>query len=451
MTIATPLPEKQRTKRSGLVIVGLCFAIMTLDGYDLMVYGAIAPALIDYQAWDLSAYQVGLIGSYTTFGMLVGALSVGALSDVLGRRRVLLISTLWFSLATAVTALAPSPEIFGLFRFLAGVGLGGVMPTAIAHTVEYAPPGRKQFYNAMMFVGYSAGGVLASVADLVLLSATGFRTLLWIGAAPALILLPLLYFRLPESVSYLTRRGRTDEAEQLIREYGLDQNDTTPTAATSRQKRSGALRYLMGRGRRGPLVLFSVASFAGLMLVYGLNNWLPEIMRTAGYPLDSSLGFLLVLNLGAVVGTVSVATLADKVGSKIAVSIAFLAAVVSLAALSSQPHVVVLYLAVAIAGLGSIGTQILVNGYAAEYFPGWTRGTAVGITLGVGRVGAVVAPVLVGAVLDSQLSFGWNFYVFVIAAALGLLMVVLIPTRRPMNDSNGDARTTPASEMAGSV
>lgn len=433
-TSTSPSSPKQRSKRSGLIIVALCFAVMTLDGYDLMVYGAIAPALLDYSAWDLSASQVGLIASYTTFGMLVGALAVGGLSDILGRRRVLLACTVWFSIATAITAMAVSPEIFGLFRFLAGVGLGGVMPTAIAQTVEYAPPGRKQFYNAMMFVGYSAGGVLASLVALALLSTTGFRTLLWIGAAPALILVPLLYFQLPESVSFLKRRGRVAEAERLIRDYGLEQDVTTPEATTGRQEKFGALRHLLGRGRIGPLVLFAIASFTGLMLVYGLNNWLPEIMRNAGYALNSSLGFLLVLNLGAVVGTVSVATLADKVGPKIAVCLAFLAAVVSLTALSSQPQTVVIYLAVAIAGLGSIGTQILVNGYAAEYFPGWTRGTAVGITLGVGRVGAVVAPVLVGAILDSQLGFGWNFYVFVIAAVLGLLMALLIPTRRSLVD-----------------
>jgi len=141
-----------------------------------------------------------------------------------------------------------------------------------------------------------------------------------------------------------------------------------------------------------------------------------------------------VLNLGAVVGAVSVDMLADKIRPKIATCLAFLAAVVSLTALSSQPQTVMLYLAVAFAGLGSIGTQILVNGYAAEYFSGWARGTAVGITLGVGRVGAVVAPVLVGAIVNSQLGFGWNFYVFVIAAVLCLLMTSLIPTRRSLAD-----------------
>src|SRR5690625_8023917 len=119
MTTATTHTKKPRSKRSSLVIVVLCFAIMTLDGYDLMVYGAIVPDLLDYGAWDLSASHVGLIGSYTSFGMLVGALAVGALSDILGRRRVLVVSTVWFSVATAITAMAPTPEIFGLFRFLA--------------------------------------------------------------------------------------------------------------------------------------------------------------------------------------------------------------------------------------------------------------------------------------------------------------------------------------------
>ena len=438
MSVTNTASSKTETKRSGLTIVGLCFAIMTLDGYDLMVYGAIIPSLLDYEAWNMTAAYAGLIGSYATFGMLVGALSVGALSDIFGRRKVLLISTIWFSVAMAATALAPSPELFGLFRFLSGVGLGGVMPTAIAQTVEYAPAGRKQFFNALMFVGYSVGGVLASIAALALLPTAGFRVLLWIGAAPALILVPLLYFKLPESASYLARRGHVEEAERLIRIYDLKEEAAKPPAAASPQNKPAPLRVLTSKTWRWPLILFSIASFAGLMLVYGLNNWLPEIMRKAGYPLESSLGFLLVLNLGAVVGTATVASLADKLGSKIAVSLAFLAAIAALFALSTQPPVAVLYLAVAVAGLGSIGTQILVNGYAAEYFPSWTRGSAVGITLGVGRVGAVVAPVMVGAVLDSQLGFGWNFYVFVIAATLGLFMVLMIPRQHQKQNSQPD-------------
>lgn len=420
---ATPLQ-----RRRVLVVVALAFATIVLDGYDLMVYGAMVPALLDYPEWALTPTQVGLIGSYTTFGMLVGALGVGFLTDILGRRRIVLACIAWFSLATVATAMASTPEAFGLFRFLAGIGLGGVMPTAIALTVEYAPRGRQQLYNAMMFVGYSVGGVLAALVAIALLAEVGFRSLLWVGAAPALVLIPLVYFLLPESMSYLARRGRLEEAQQLAEKYGAG-IDVPDVDATKGGRATSAVSYLLSKGRRGPLVLFCVASFMGLLLVYGLNTWLPAIMRSAGYPLGSSLSFLLALNLGAIVGTLAAAAVADRIGSRIAISLAFLAAAVTLVFLSLQPPAALIYVFIALAGLGSIGTQILVNGYAAAYFRAWARGSAVGMTLGIGRVGAVVAPTMVGLIMDSNLGFQWNFYAFVIPAVLGLVAIVLVPRR----------------------
>ncbi|MEE2061365.1 MFS transporter [Rhodococcus artemisiae] len=417
-------PPATLKRRSPLLVVALCFAVIVLDGYDLMIFGAIVPVLLDFQEWGLGAGEVGIIGSLTTLGMLVGALLVGTLSDIFGRRRVFLISTIWFSAMTLLSAVAPTPELFGGLRLLAGIGLGGVMPTAIALTVEYAPANRKQFYNAMMFVGYSVGGVLAALLALVLVQPLGFRWLIAFGAIPGILLVPVIAKYLPESMSYLIRRGRTGRAEELSRTYGIELTASGPGPDTGR---TGAFRYLLGPQRLRPLVLFSTASFAGLLLVYGLNTWLPQIMRSAGYPLGSSISFLLVLNLGAVVGTIASAALADRVGSRIAVTLAFVAAVITLVGLSLQPSAALLYVFVAMAGLGSIGTQILVNGYAAAYFPAWTRGTAVGITLGVGRLGAVVAPLMVGMILDSNLSFEWNFYAFLLAAALGLVAILLIP------------------------
>lgn len=416
---------RSTSTRSPLVVVALCFAAILLDGYDLLVYGAMVPALLEYEPWGLSPTEVGLIGSWTTLGMLVGALGVGAVTDVVGRRRVVMASIVWFSVAMVLAALAPSAGTFGLFRFLAGVGLGGVMPTAIALTVEFAPRGRRQLYNALMFVGYAFGGVLAALAALALLADNGFRILLWIGAAPALVLVPLMYRYLPESVSYLERSGREAQAREVAERYGVEAEAPDPDRPA--QSKSAALRFLLSRGRLGPLALFSLASFCGLLLVYGLNTWLPQIMRSAGYPLGSSISFLLVLNVGAILGTAGAAALADRIGAKIAISIAFLAAATTLVALSLQPPAALLYLFVAVAGLGSIGTQILVNGYAAEYFPTWARGTAVGVTLGIGRIGAVVAPTLVGVIIDAGFDFRWNFYVFVIPALIGLVAIVLVP------------------------
>jgi AAHS family benzoate transporter-like MFS transporter len=421
---APPAALPTSANRRGLVVVALAFSAIVLDGYDLMVYGAMIPALLEHPTWGLTATQVGLIGSYTTLGMLVGALCVGFLGDVLGRRRIIIASIIWFSVATAATAMAPSPELFGLFRFVAGIGLGGVMPTAVAITVEYAPRGRQQFYNAMMFVGYAFGGVFAALAAMAFLADHGFRTLLWIGTVPALVLVPLVHKFLPESMSYLASRGEHAEAEALARKYGVTVD--APRQAADGEAR-GRLRYLFGAGTRGPLALFAVASFSGLLLVYGLNTWLPQLMREAGYPLGSSISFLLVLNLGAIVGSVGAAALADRLGSKVAVSAAFLAAALTLVGLSLQPPAGLLYVCVAVAGLGSIGTQILVNGYAATFFPAWARGTAVGITLGVGRIGAVVAPTMIGVIVESGLGFRFNFYAFIVPAVLGLVAILLIP------------------------
>ena len=143
------------------------------DGYDLIVYGSVVPSLLAEPGWNLGPAQAGAIGSYALIGMLVGALGAGAVTDVIGRRRIMLIGITWFSLMMILCAFAPTPGVFGLLRFLAGLGLGEVMPSAIALTVEFAPRDRRQLYNALMFVGYSVGGVLAAVLALALVADHG--------------------------------------------------------------------------------------------------------------------------------------------------------------------------------------------------------------------------------------------------------------------------------------
>ena len=130
------------------VVLGLCFATIVFDGYDLIVYGSVVPKLLEYEPWGLTPQRVGNIGSLALAGMLIGALAVGALTDLIGRRKVLLGCLVWFSLAMGACALAPSAGLFAVGRFLAGLGLGGVMPTTVALTVEYAPADRHHRYNA---------------------------------------------------------------------------------------------------------------------------------------------------------------------------------------------------------------------------------------------------------------------------------------------------------------
>jgi AAHS family benzoate transporter-like MFS transporter len=408
--------------RSALPVVAICFVSIVFDGYDLIVFGSVVPSLLKHPGWDLTPAQIGAIGSYALVGMLIGALAAGAVTDVVGRRKIVLISIAWFSVAMALCAMAPSPELLGLFRFVGGLGLGGVVPTAIALTVEYAPPHRRNVYNALMYSGYSVGGIMAALLALALLAEHGWRVMFWIGAAPLVLVLPLAYRFLPESASYLLARGRRAEAEELAARYGLVL-DHRPV------EQKAAIRLLFRPGYLRATLLFGAASFCGLLLVYGLNTWLPQIMRHAGYPLGSSLQFLLVMNLGAIAGTIAVSFLADRFGPKIVSASAFLAAAVCVYLLSLRLDTALLMVCVAVAGLGSVGTQILVNGYVATHYPAASRASALGWSLGVGRLGAIVGPLVGGWMLGSGLGFQWNFYAFAVPALIGLAFISAVPRR----------------------
>lgn len=433
--MAQSLPTATRTAAppawKGHSVLLLCFITIVFDGYDLVIYGSTVPSILKYQEWGLTTAQAGVIGSLALVGMLLGTMSVGMLTDRLGRRRIMLASITMFSICMLLTAFAPSAEIFGALRFLTGLGLGGVVPTCIALTVEYARKERRQIANALMFSGYSVGGVGASLLAINLLQHVEFRWLYAIGALPLVTLLPVAWKLLPESVAYLARTGRTAEAEATAARFGLIYSDIVSTEDTGATPAAGksSLRTIFTRKFLLSTILFALANFCGLLLVYGLNTWLPQIMRQAGFNLGDSLTFLLVLNAGAIVGSISASMVADRIGIKKVVTASFLLAFVAILMLTLQLPLAMLLVIVAFAGLGSVGTQILVGGYCATHYPQSLSATALSWSLGVGRIGAICGPVIGGAV--ASLAFGWqmNFYMFAIFAVVGSVVVFTVPRK----------------------
>lgn len=389
------------------VVLAICFAVVIVDGYDLVVYGAVVPSLLSYAPWGLTAGDVGLIGSLALAGMLVGAMSSGWLGDRFGRRRMLIATFGEFSVCTALCALAPNPELFGVLRFLAGLGLGGVLPLAIAIAMEAVRAGREQFANAVTTVANPIGGVLVSIVAIFVIPAWGFRVMFWIGAATALVIIPLALRHLPASTP-------------------VPAADTAGDAPV-RPRRSFAT--LFAPPYRRATILFPLISFSGLLLAYGMNTWLPGIMRKLGYGLGSSLSFLLVLNAGAVVGALVVARLADRLGPRPTISVSFGVAVVCMVALALHPAGALLYLFVIGSGFGAMGTQILVNGFVGGYYPSHARATALGWSLGLGRIGGIVGPLVGGWILGSAIGVEWNFYIFAMAAFVAGGLILLVPRK----------------------
>jgi AAHS family benzoate transporter-like MFS transporter len=194
---------------------------IAVDGYDLIVYGATVSALFAEPGWGLSASGAGMIGSWTLAGLMLGLFGAGSLSDRIGRRKLIMAGVLWFSVGSLLCALAHSPTQLGVARFLTGIGLGSVVPSSVALTIEYAPSNRRQLYNALALTGYAVGGVVCALLAIALLQSHGWRVLYGAGAL-YVVILPVMVFFLPESVSFLVERNRMDEARKLAARYSID-------------------------------------------------------------------------------------------------------------------------------------------------------------------------------------------------------------------------------------
>ena len=337
-TLSASPEQEARRRRTVLWVVGLATVGLVFDGYDLVVYGTVVSTLLrdPTQIGVVTPALAGALGSYALVGVLVGALLAGSVGDIIGRRKVMLFAYAWFSVGMALTALMTSAGTFGLLRFVTGLGVGALVATTGAIVSEFAPPGKKNLCNAITYCGVPLGSLLAALLAIILLGAIGWRGMFWIGALPLVTLLPLAFFKMPESPAWLLSRGRVDEARALSEKTGVPLSETPPRRALS------PARSASGSGSPGcsapstwwPTVLLGLMSAMGLLLVYSLNTWLPELMLRAGYNAKGSLSFLLVLNGGAVIGALIGSRVADRFGPKPVVASCFLLGAIAIALLT---------------------------------------------------------------------------------------------------------------------
>jgi AAHS family benzoate transporter-like MFS transporter len=414
---------ERRERRTLLWVVALSTAALVFDGYDLVVYGTVVPTLLadPAQLGRLSPEHAGTLGSYALIGVLVGALGAGVVGDRIGRRKVMLVNIAWFSIGMGLTATVQSLTTFGLFRFLTGIGVGALVATVGALVAEFAPPGQRNRYNAIVYSGVPAGGVLAAVVALLFGDAIGWRGLFWVGALPIVLLLPLALAKLPESLVWLAASGRTERAERWSRKTGIPVPKPQPKPAKVGFPALATRRFAL------PTLLLGAMSFVGLLLTYGLNTWLPQIMGEQGYGKDYALTFLLVLNLGAIAGGLVASYAADRAGAKRVVATTFVLAAVTLCLLPLHLPFSALLLAVAVAGTGTIGTQVLIYGLVSNYYPTTARAAGVAWCAGFGRLGGIGGPILGGVLVGAGVGGTTAFYLFAGIALAGSLVTALVP------------------------
>lgn len=402
-----------------------CTLIIIFDGYDLVIYGVVLPILM--KEWALDPVTAGFLGSTALFGMMIGAMGLGMLSDKIGRKKMIILCIILFSGFTVLNGFAQTPLQFGIMRFIAGLGIGGVMPNVVALMSEYSPKRIRSTLVAVMFSGYGVGGMMSAGLGIWIVPNYGWQVMFYLAVIP-LLLLPLIIKALPDSVGFLVKSGKTAEARRVMRELVPAEKirDEDELVLAETVSTHSSLANLVKENRLPSTLSFWCAFFMCLLMVYALGSWLPKLMTMAGYGLSSSLMFLLALNIGGIIGAVAGGSLSDRFHPKPVLVVFFLFGALSIGLLGFKTPQAVLYLLVTVAGAATIGSQILLYAYVARFYPTAIRSTGLGWASGVGRTGAIIGPMLGGTLLAMALSHHMNFIVFAIPGLIAAFAIALV-------------------------
>jgi AAHS family benzoate transporter-like MFS transporter len=389
----------------------LCLSATMGEGYNIFLYGAVLPLLT--KEWSLSSVQAGIIGSYGLIGMMLGSVIFGWVADKVGRKSVIIICVTLYSLFTVLCGFAASPVSFSWLRFLAGLGIGGVLPNVIALTTDYSPKALQNTMVAIMLCGMQFGGILGPAISMATMNKFSWHAVLWMGGIP-LLLLPFMLKLLPESLTFLIHKEKTEHVRKVLSllQSDIDLNEIV-VIDEHRIEEKPRLISLFRSGFARNTTMFCIAYFMSLLMIYGLGTWLPELMIRTGYDLNASLIFPIVLNVGCILGTFLFAIIADKwLGAKKLVVILFLIAAASLILLGFKYHVMVLYTLIFITGACTYGTQNIANAFVSQYYSSHIRSTGLGLCNGIGRLGAIFGTAFWGILLQWNLSVQADFLIF---------------------------------------
>ena len=380
-----------------LRVVVLCALVALLDGLDIQAMGLVTPKL--REEWGLDATAFGPVLSASLAGIMVGMMGLGLLGDKFGRRSLLLASFLLVGLSSIATGWAESPTELMIFRFLTGLGIGGCLPNATALTAEYVPAKRLAFYVTLMYSAVPLGGVVGGLVGGPIIAAYGWPAIFYLGGVVPLLLCVAIYLWLPESVRFLaTKPGAEADIGRILgridRGYVYKPGDSF-SLATGTSK--GSLRQLFAEGRGWTTLMLWLVFFFSLFGMYMLASWLPTVFTQLGWEMGDAIRTVSYFWLGGIFGGLVAGWLIDRYGPYRVLVPGFVLAGLLTAAIGSAggDGSVVLFLVLA-CGFGVVGAQLAMTALAADLYPTPIRSTGVGWGLGIGRIGAVLSPIIGG-------------------------------------------------------
>jgi AAHS family 4-hydroxybenzoate transporter-like MFS transporter len=420
--------DGSRTNRFQITLLVLCGLCMIIDGFDVQAMGYVAPAIINN--WHVAKAELGPVFGASLFGMLIGSLTLTVLADKIGRRPVLIIATFFFAACMALTTQVHTIDGLLWMRFITGIALGCLMPNAMALAGEFSPSASRVTRMMLVSCGFTVGAAVGGFISAALIPRFGWESVFWVGAIlPAVLALAMLPW-LPESIQYLVLHNRpARHAVKWLRRLdpGLDIDDNTRLHVHEAAAGGVPVSHLFREGRTGVTLLLWGVNFLNLINLYFLSNWLPTLLHSSGYSTSTAVLIGTSLQVGGVVGTLTLGSLIERLGFIRVLTACFAIACVTIALIGITATTLPwLLISVILTGFCIIGGQPAVNALAGTYYPTSLRSTGIGWSLGIGRVGSVIGPVIGGQLIAMQWSNGDLFFAAAVPALVSAILIAAL-------------------------
>lgn len=390
--------------RLQVAVVGITIALNALDGFDVMSISFASPGIA--AEWGIDRGALGIVLSMELIGMAIGSVALGNIADRIGRRPTMLACLLVMAAGMFMATTATGLVALSVWRVITGLGIGGMLAAINAVAAEFSNARRRHLSVSLMSIGYPVGAVVGGSIAAQLLKTNDWRAVFYFGAAVTAVLIPVVFFIVPESVHWLTRKqpaGAVEAINRALRRMGHAAVTALPTIVSD--DRARAERTIFAPGLIGTTAIVTLAYFFHITTFYFILKWVPKIVADFGFVASSAAGVLVWANVGGATGGAIFGLLTQRFSVKGLTIGVLVASTVAVAIFGrTPPDLQQLSLICAIAGFfanaGIVGLYALI----AEAFPTHVRAFGTGFTIGVGRGGSVLAPIIAGFLFEAGYS-----------------------------------------------
>jgi benzoate transport len=404
-----------------IAAVAICIMLNALDGFDVLAISFSAPGIA--AEWGISRAALGVVLAMELIGMAVGSIILGNVADRSGRRPIILWCLVLMAVGMFLASMADTVNKLLLVRFVTGIGIGGMLATINAMVAEYSNARRRNFNVAVMAMGYPLGVIIGGSIASILLAHYDWRAVFVLGGSMTAILIPVVWFLMPESISYLAHKrspGALQDINAILKRMGHAEIDKLPDVDTGAPKTSW--RDLFSPQLAKTTILLTLAYLAHIMTFYYILKWIPKIVVDMGFTASLAGGVLVWANVGGAAGSLLLGWLTHYYKVRILVMIALAGAFVMINVFGQgQASLSQLALVAAIAGFFTNSAVVGMYALFAQSFPTHLRAGGTGFVIGMGRAGAALGPVIAGLLFQG--GYGLTAVSFVMA--LGSLVAVL--------------------------